>query len=864
MKLGTKLLLCLLSAAALVIGIYQGYIHIHYRMYGGYKQYMDAERGTAYEEGRAFAALPGGGNVPGMVLAAENEFLELYTDAVSTNVAVYDKRSGTISYACPPDADEDAFASGLNRSVMKSPITINFYNTRRAAGRYNAYDYAIKDGQVAVEGIADGLRYIYTIGDLTVVTGIVPLYIHRDRLDHFLDMIDNERDRNEIEMRYIESSEAAEGFWELREGAKGAATIRRMTAILERIGYTEEDLTADALASGVEGAAKISFDVPLEYRLDGDSLVVSVPTSRIVERGGAQIDMIQVLRYFGAAGEGDEGYIFVPNGSGSLIRFNNGKTHAEEYSQYVYGQDALANTLYVMGNTEIARFPVFGIHKEGGGTIFAQIGEGRTFAQIYASVSGWTTSYNNIFSNFIIRGSGALQMFGVTGNEGEMPVVEANLYQANLTMRYSFLTGEYEGYSGMARYYREKLEREGALGDRAEQGDIPLYTDLIGAAIGTKFALSVQYQGIIPMTTYGQASEIVDIFRDAGVSHQVINYQGWFNRGYYHDVADRISLVRQLGSKKELEALSAKLEGQGGKLYTDVIFQKVPWNSRRYVWTIENSRYYGPGQIGWSAQMVNPVTYVPYGLGYAENFLEYISPKFLPRYIDQFVKRFDSYNVTGVSLRDLGDQLHSDRKRTELIDREHSLDIVKAQIDKLTGTGKDIMVSGGNLYALYAADDLINVPLDQSDFVIVDEAVPFYQMVVHGYIPYAGYAANRNQGADKTLDMLKLIEFGASPHFTLTYEEASEMKYTGLNVFYGTYYKNWIDEAIALYHTVNSVLGRVSGSLIVRHEITPDGLRCVTYDNGVQIIVNYTGAELSYQGVAVGARDYIVREGVAA
>ena len=135
MKLGTKLLLCLLSVAALIFLLYQGYIQIHYRMYGEYKQYMDEGRGTYYEEGRAFKALPGGDNVPGMVLAAQNEYLELYTDVVSTNVAVYDKRTGHITYACPPDADGDPLASGLNRSVMKSPVTVNFYNARRASGR---------------------------------------------------------------------------------------------------------------------------------------------------------------------------------------------------------------------------------------------------------------------------------------------------------------------------------------------------------------------------------------------------------------------------------------------------------------------------------------------------------------------------------------------------------------------------------------------------------------------------------------------------------------------------------------------------------------------------------------------------------
>jgi hypothetical protein len=864
LKPGTKLILILLGAAVFAVAAYQGFIHVYYRMYNGYKQYIDESRGIVYEEGTPFKALAGGNNVPGMVLVAQSGVLELYTDTETTNVAVYDKRTGDISYVCPPEADFDPVASNLNKSLMKSPLTIEFFNARRTPGSYNAYDFAIKEEQVEIESIADGIRYIYTLGDLTVTTGIVPLYIHVNRLAFFAGQVESDMDRQRLEMAYEESNETPDGFLALRSGALSFASVNRLTAILESVGYTQEDCLADSLASGMEGAVKISFEIPLEYRLDGDSLVVSIPTSRIVENGGAKIDKIHLLRCFGAAGTEDNGYVLVPDGSGSLIYFNNNKVHAEDYSQFIYGQDPLTNDYLTLGNAERARLPVFGIYKEGGPNIFAQIGEGASFSQVNAGIAGRNTSYNYVCPTFVIRGSGSLLMFGITGNEGELPVVEADLYQANLTVRYSFLPKEYDGYSGMARYYREALEDAGVLGARAEQGDIPLYLDLIGSVTGTKFFMSVQYQGVIPMTTYKQAAEIVDIFHDAGITRQVVNYQGWFNRGYYHDAANRITHTGRLGGKKQFEALSSKLEEHGGKLYADVIFQEVPYPSRRYNWPMENSRYYGVSQIAFSAHSISPLSYLPWGLGYSEAFIEYISPKFLPRYVNAFTKRIDGYDITGVSLRDLGSQLQSDRKRTEFIDREHALSVVLAQLEKIDDLDKDVMVSGGNLYALPFADDLINVPLFHSDFFIVDTNVPFYQMVVHGYIPYAGYAVNFIDSYDETGMALKLLEYGSSPHFTLTYEQASEMKYTGLNKFYGTFYQNWTGSAVALYQTVNPVLSRVSGSVIQRHEITPEGLRCVTYDCGTQIIVNYSGAPVPYGDVTVPAQGFTVREGVAA
>ena len=69
-------------------------------------------------------------------------------------------------------------------------------------------------------------------------------------------------------------------------------------------------------------AIPIYFEIPLEYRLDGDSLLVSIPVKGIKEHGGS-LYRIQLLRYMGAAHTSENGYMVVPNGSGSIINFNN-------------------------------------------------------------------------------------------------------------------------------------------------------------------------------------------------------------------------------------------------------------------------------------------------------------------------------------------------------------------------------------------------------------------------------------------------------------------------------------------------------------------------------------------------------------
>ena len=71
-----------------------------------------------------------------------------------------------------------------------------------------------------------------------------------------------------------------------------------------------------------------------------------------------------------------------------------------------------------------------------------------------------------------------------------------------------------------------------------------------------------------------------------------MNYQGWFNGGYYHDVTDKVKVIRKLGGKSGLEELDKRVRNNGGEFYADTAFQKVSYISKRYSEYYETSRYY--------------------------------------------------------------------------------------------------------------------------------------------------------------------------------------------------------------------------------------------------------------------------------
>ena len=399
MRTSKKIVTAVVGLILAVIVVYMTHWLVHYYFYNDYQKDLST---YSYEEGTAFQAVKeSSADVDGMTLAAENDILKLYADAQTGNVAVVDKRNGKITYSNPVDLEEDTVANEANKNNLRSQLVVDYFNVSRTQGTFDSYSYAAQKGQIETESIKDGIRFIYTIGDLSSATGIVPQYISQDTLENVASKLPDDEAKF-VRKKYVES-DVAEGYMELLESAvKGASQLRKLNKYFEEAGFTEEEYLQEMENSGVEGAVPISFVIPLEYRLDNDAVDVSIPMSAVQENGGGTIFRIQLLRYFGAAGTDENGYLLVPNGSGSLIYFNNGKATADVYSEYVYGIDPLAAEYTVRENTENTKLALYGICREDS-SVFATIEDGASLALIGAGVSGKINEYNYAYPTFVVR-----------------------------------------------------------------------------------------------------------------------------------------------------------------------------------------------------------------------------------------------------------------------------------------------------------------------------------------------------------------------------------------------------------------------------------------------------------------------------
>ncbi len=863
-KLKFKIVLSIVLVIAAVLVVWGVRHLVKYTFYDKYKDYL-----TDYEvaEGTEFKAISESTSSvadsdSSMVLVSENDNLKLYASVTTGNIAIYDKRTGETVFSNPVDADNDAIANETNKNYLKSQIIVDYYNTERLESSFDSYTYCTSIDQLEVESIENGIRFIYTIGDMSGETGIVPEYISTETLEKVLAALDEDSAKF-VKKKYTES-DIGDGFLELLDSAKkGASQLRKLNKYFEEAGFTAEDYNNELIASGVEGAIPIYFVIPVEYTLLDDSVEVNIPMKSVEEYGGGAIHKIQLLRYMAAGSDTEDGYMLVPNGSGSIINFNNGKgtlVDGNDYSEYVYGIDPLAAEYTVKEITEDCRMALFGLFRNNE-AVFATIEDSASFANITANVAGEVNSYNYVYPTFVLRGDDKLSMFGSTGSEADLPIVETNFYDSNLTVRYTMLGGSDASYSGAANYYRQRLIDEGVLALATETDEnIKFYYDILGGVERTKYFLGTQYRGLYAMTTFDQASEIATDLNQMGVESQVMNYQGWTAGGYYADVLDKLRIPSSLGGKKDLEQLNEDMQELNSYLYADAAFQKVSTVSSRYSSSSESSRYYGTGYVA-EFGLVNPTSLrQTSGLGYEENVFYLISPKFLVRYASAFNKKISNLDIQGISLRDLANELHSDKRRSNVINREQALDIVTSQLELLDSSDKNLMLDDANDYSWGYAQDIINAPTTDNDYYIVDETVPFYEMIIHGCIDYAGDTINLNDTTDEMEIVLNLVEAGASPHFMFTYENSNELKETGINRFYSTTYENWKDMAVSIYSQVNEALSEVSGSYITEHAVCESGAVKVTYSNGKTIYINKNTYDVTEDGINIPARSYTVQE----
>lgn len=787
-----------------------------------------------------------------MEVVAENSTLILYIDRASAGIAVKDKRSGKLWFSIPPNMSEDTGAAESSKSRMRSCFGITFHDANGQKKTMDSYTDSVKKGQFTIQNIKDGVKVIYLLGSKAKGIEDVPKSMFAKRFNQkFLDKVTSEEDREYLLEKYIYIEEddmyMLSGYTNMPKG-----DLENILRIIDEVGYTADDLRKDHMDTGVPPADqdKVYYEIPIEYTIEGENLISKLPLKEVDFSKKYPLNLATINEFFGAAyGKEVPGYMFLPDGSGTLLDFNVPPKPNDQYYTNIYGLDQTIHIAESKIVSEQVRLPVYGL-KRGDYAFFAVIEDGDAMGRLVATKASRLHSFNCVFPEFQIVNMDNIRLGD--GNIGtNVLIFQQQIYQGDIKIRYSFLNGDNANYNGMAEVYRNYVMERYNINKLTPKKDIPFILDTVGTVRKDKSFLGIYYRGQEPLTTFKQSSEIAQRFKDAGVNNISMRISAWFNEGVRQLFMGRQVVEKVLGGPKELKNLINYGKENDIDIYPNV----------QMLTAVESSP--GFSKFKYAAKRVDERTaraaafdIVTWARTYARAI---ISPAKLELIVNRFIKDVSKYSFTNMAFEDVGRDLYSDFKASNNADRQNALKLQANAINNIMENVGPVMCNGGNMVAMPYSKMAINTPIDDSSYNISDQSVPFYQMVFHGLIDYAAYPVNLSNTIKR--DMLRMIQTGCSVYFQLSYAPSKMVKETVANSLYSMNVDNWFDTALEFYNRANAALKDLQNKFMVKHTVIAKNVEEVEYEDGTRMIFNYNTTPYSANGITIQAEDFIVIKG---
>ncbi|RAV19427.1 DUF5696 domain-containing protein [Paenibacillus contaminans] len=587
-----------------------------------------------------------------------------------------------------------------------------------------------------------------------------------------------------------------------------------------------------------EGGAELTFDlqtVGIRFKtivkLRNGYLEVSIPSDSIVESGGKEIVAIWPFPFFGAVQKQavqKDGYMLVPLEMGALIPMKEEHQLLNRVSAKIFGSDRA-----IPGQPgTYTIFPAFGMKKDDH-SFLAVIEQGEYTSTVQATPSGLYTSFHWIAPQFEYRNP----FFRQTSKLGAgYKTVEKTRSTEDRRIRYYFQSGDKADYAGMAADYRNYLmETQGMTKIAADGKGLPLYLTLYGGA-QEKGLFSPSF---VPATTFDQAGTILKGLHEAGVGPINVLYNGWAKGGDRNVMPDVPPAERDLGGDKALASFVREAKAKGDRVYLQADYTSSRLNdsfvpSRDSLKDINGKVL--SGKANGETQYVNPASVAL-------------------RLFEENVGKYESLGIDGMYFEGFG-SVYSNFRPSDPSTRAESAanyqKLLKLAKERLGSTG----AAEGNSYIIGGLDFIQHLPIGPGYDLVATKAVPFLPIAIHGLVDYSGEWGNLRESGKEQL--LRSIEFGAVPHYLLTYEDPAELRKTPGNFIYSSRYEEWEDTLAAEYKQWNETLGFVRSAFITGHRELAAGVRETRYDNGVSVVVNYNDTVYTVGGVTVEPFDFAV------
>lgn len=818
----------------------------------------------------------------GFRMCANNSYLQLYVNDKTAEIAVLERMNGVVWYSNPQDINQDILAVEEQKQLLKAQVKVNYLMKNTMYG-INSFSSSVEYKNFNISSIKNGVRIDFKMTPKKPVE--LPFVISEE---HFNNMILSKlKDSEKFKIKlYYKSNEVfkeehsrypptdkqnlfGKKYELIREPtvyftSRGDLSqvpsylIEEIIKIMDRVGFDKQERMKEisywSNKYEIDANEDIYIDLPVEYLLDGYNFIAKVNMKEVAYSKNVKINSIEFLNYFGACGKDSRGYIFVPDGSGTLIYLNNKKIRCSPVKLRVYGTDKAIQRLTINTNTQPVSIPVFGIKNQNGAFI-AIMENGSENSYINADVAGRYNSYNFVYGEYVITDSDIMKD-AVLSAQRNIILNSEKSYEGLIKQRYCFISKKDASYSDMAIEFRNYMVDRGKLPDKITSGNksIPFYLELIGAINKERSILGISQNALTTLTTFKQAEKILNELESNNIDNICLKYKGWFNGGIKQSMPDKIKVEGKLGGESDLKKLLELINKKNNMLYLDVNFTKIPGKVI----------YFNPGSnltkyIFQQNVLLYPFMLSSNAVDYSKQFSLLLKPSISSNLVEEFLKKLYSISyMSGVSLSDF-EEINSDFDYNNTKIRYDAVALRIKDLAKIKENTKRIMINSGNYITFPYLSDIINIPVESSGYELTDRDVPFLHILLHGYISYSGCSANIN--ADYRILLLKSLEVGAYPYFTMMYSDDKVVKGTDYSEYASMNYRKWLPRAKEFYTKANEVLSKVQNQVIVRHEEVKEKVYKTTYENGRIVIVNYNNKSVKIDKRVILPYGYSVLEG---
>ena len=178
---------------------------------------------------------------------AENDKYILSLGTKELNISITDRKSGKAWYTNHPDNGNDTIALADSLELLKAQLQINYYDANGNYGTMNSYTDCVALGQYEIFPIKNGISVAYTLGDMTRTVDDVPQKISNKRFAEKLYNNLSKKERSMLKQLYDYFED--EDIWAIN--SKGRKYYQAILELMDKAGYTDEDLTVGAKANDV-------------------------------------------------------------------------------------------------------------------------------------------------------------------------------------------------------------------------------------------------------------------------------------------------------------------------------------------------------------------------------------------------------------------------------------------------------------------------------------------------------------------------------------------------------------------------------------------------------------------------------------